>query len=517
MAGEAARICLKATGSQDEYLLSKKPEDSPFFYDGKSIRHADFRKYHRNVNVTNPGAKPTWPFGETIKITFNPSNMGDLLSNMWVSIELPGIANGNYADAVGRHIFERVTMYVDELEVETFYDDWGIIYDELYIEPSEKVARRFEVNRSLAFDTSDVNESTARRASDLLIPINLFFSRKYASDEYSQNSPNRPYFPLCSCWKQKISFEFKFRPQTFFTDFSGTLTLPEFDVITEEITLDPLERMYLMKKEQQLVTDVVRRHPSIQTDPGKKTLKNDLVPNVPVKCLHWFFRNAKFEDEKVVQSDEHTESDLDGEKYIHNRFNFSSNVNFDELFAFYAPVMDTAKIHINGNPMPNSLNTGHVYYKYLVPLHKKLSRPIRNVYTYSFSLNPINAQSSGYLNFAELKSDKTNIEFSFEPQNAAGQALLSDTYTCHMYYKGIEIFVFEDGKMRYATARDVEPSPKRQAATETFKSFDQGKTFVLQEAVDEVAKVQPPIGPKKDRKPNVVDHFLNSVSRLASM
>ena len=122
MADEAARICLKATGSQDEYLLSKKPEDSPFFYDGKSIRHADFRKYHRNVNVTNPGAKPTWPFGETIKITFNPSNMGDLLSNMWVSIELPGIANGNYADAVGRHIFERVTMYVDELEVETFYD-----------------------------------------------------------------------------------------------------------------------------------------------------------------------------------------------------------------------------------------------------------------------------------------------------------------------------------------------------------------------------------------------------------
>ena len=84
-----------------------------------------------------------------------------------------------------------------------------------------------------------------------------------------------------------------------------------------------------------------------------------------------------------------------------------------------------------------------------------------------------------------------------------------------MYYKGIEIFVLEDGKMRYATARDVEP-PKRQTATETFKSFDQGKTFVLQ-AADEVAKVQPPIGPKKDRKPNIVDHFLNSVSRLASM
>ena len=34
--------------------------------------------------------------------------------------------------------------------------------------------------------------------------------RKFASDEYSSNSPNRPYFPVCSIYKQKIEFEFEF-------------------------------------------------------------------------------------------------------------------------------------------------------------------------------------------------------------------------------------------------------------------------------------------------------------------
>ena len=117
MAGEFARMSIEAVGAQDVPLLSKKPEDLPFHYDANSIRHANFRKFHKNTNIRNPGAKPHWPFGETIKVQFNPTNMGDLLANMWVSIEMPGIANGNYADKLGRHIFERVTMYVDEIAV----------------------------------------------------------------------------------------------------------------------------------------------------------------------------------------------------------------------------------------------------------------------------------------------------------------------------------------------------------------------------------------------------------------
>jgi hypothetical protein len=31
-----------------------------------------------------------------------------------------------------------ITMHVDDIEVEKVYDDWGIIYDELYLETSGK-------------------------------------------------------------------------------------------------------------------------------------------------------------------------------------------------------------------------------------------------------------------------------------------------------------------------------------------------------------------------------------------
>ena len=150
--GEAAKISLKAIGKQDTHLLSDDPEESFFNYTNNRA-HSDFRKYHRSRNVIQPGnAAPGWPFNKTIKVEFNPRNMGDLLSNMYLSVTMPAISDGNYADQLGRHLLKSVTMYVDDIEVEKIYDDWGIIYDELYLEMSEKVANRFLVNRNLGFD-----------------------------------------------------------------------------------------------------------------------------------------------------------------------------------------------------------------------------------------------------------------------------------------------------------------------------------------------------------------------------
>jgi hypothetical protein len=159
--GEAAKISLKAIGKQDTYLLSNDPDESFFNYNNDKV-HSNFRKYHRNRNIVKPGnADASWPFNRSIKVEFNPRNMGDLLSNMYLSITMPAITDGNYADQLGRHILKSVTMYVDDIEVEKIYDDWGIIYDELYLEMSEKVANRFLVNRNLGFDDAPDNADVA--------------------------------------------------------------------------------------------------------------------------------------------------------------------------------------------------------------------------------------------------------------------------------------------------------------------------------------------------------------------
>lgn len=451
-ASTGAITSLYALGKQDTYLLTEKDEASLFRYSEK--RHSNFSKFQRTTTVYNPGGKLTWPFGETIKVTLNPQNMGDLLANMYVSVTMPGLPQGfNYSDQLGRHLIKSIKMRVDELEVETLYDDWTIIYDELYLEMSEKITNRFLINRMLPYDSSVDSESYAQYESDLIIPLPFFFSRKYASDEYETNKPNRPYFPLCAIHKQKIELEFVFHKQTFFTDTSSTVTLPKFNIITEEFTISPAERSYYMTKPITFITDIVKRHPTTETEVGKNQVKNNLVPDIPVKSIHWFLRNKKFEDDTIARGPGVDQAYLNVYEvpgaigadyhYFQNRFNFSSILDFDQLYTFFYPVLESAKFYINGNDLPNITSANHNYYKYMTTHKGRLSRPYRNIYTYSFSLYPTNVEPSGSLDFSQLQSDKTNIEINLKNG-------LTDEYTLHMYYTGYQTFSFDKGFMSLA-------------------------------------------------------------------
>lgn len=431
---EAAVLSLHAIGQQDTYLTEDDPKYSLFTYD--PTQHANFTKFHRNTQVSNPGTTTTWPFGETIKVTMNPRNMGDLLSNMYIHIEFPGFTfeypQGLLADQLGRHLIESVTMRVDELDVEKYHDDWGIIYDELYLDASEKRTKRYTINRNLAEDTSLLAENTSLvdKESMLMIPIPLFFSRKYEGDEYSTNKPNRPYFPTCAVHKQKVEFEIVFRPQSFFTDYTGPLTLQRFNVITEEMTVSQQERTYLMTQRQLFVTDIVKKHPSTETVLGDDVVKLELVPDIPVKMLNWFLRKRTFED-------------TDGAGAFANRFNFSTSDVYSPQTSFVEPVMESAKIFVKGQGLPNIPKAEHAFFKYVVPLNSRLARPIRNVYTYAFSMNPINVEPSGSLDFGQLQSNKTVLDILLVKG-------LTDVYTLHLYYVGYQTFVFDDGFMSLA-------------------------------------------------------------------
>lgn len=599
-----AGISLNAIGKQESYILSDNVDESIFNYDMK--KHSNFTKFNRTTIVNRSPTSPTWPFNERIKVTFNPQNMGDLLSNMYILIKLPGLTAGkNYSDQIGRHLIKSVTMRVDEIEVEKIYDDWMVIHDEMYIEVSEKVANRFMLNRMLGFDTSSANGAYASRESEVIIPLPFFFSRKYSSDEYLTNEPNRPFFPLCAIHKQKIEFEFEFHTQTFFTNEPTTITLENFKIITEEFTIDPMERLYLKNRPYTMITDVVKRHPTLQTTVGVDNIRTNLVPNSRVKSIHWFLRNTEFENtslatienefdtytiyirdpdplpfaafslknisffttltkggvttfsrvnfsedpiitgndeattEKVgvvfstdynivpwtsnpvsydvpiitvkvptnsfiekftfefyteesstndtgtnkrytnipgfdikqnntiVMSSEkisdfvsnsqatYTQSysivldttvfrvpDANFSDYhnIQNRFNFSKNPDFDETFTFFNPVMKSAKFFIQGVDLPNISSTTDAYYKYMIPYQKRLSRPIRNIYTYSFAIHPLNVNPSGSLDFSDIKSDRTSIELKLDP-------LLTKTYTLYIYYTGYQTFNFDKGFM----------------------------------------------------------------------
>ena len=446
-----AILSLNAIGKQDTYLLDNEPKKSFFNYDPK--RHSNFRKFHKSTIVNKPGnASSNWPFGESITVTLDPRNMGDLLSNMYISIELPAVTGSstfNYSDQIGRHLIKQLTMRVDDLVIENYHADWGIIYDELYLDESEKRTKRYTINRNLAEGTSvpngtsSANKDLAQKKSRVFIPIPLFFSRKYESDEYETNKPNRPYFPTCAIHKQKIQFVIDFYPQTFFTDESSTLSLSSFDIITEEITLESNERAYIKNNKQQFITDIVQKHPSLLISAGVTETSLELVPKIPVKTLNWFLRNTTYEDESVARGSGFTDSTDNRKYHFHNRFNLSSNVLYELTNEFYNPPLSSAKIYVNGEDIPGFQDTDHKYYKYTVPLLSRLSRPMRNIYTYAFSMNPINVEPSGSLDFTSLKSNRTKLNIKM----ASG---LSGDYNLHLYYVGYQTFSFENGIMTRA-------------------------------------------------------------------
>jgi len=53
-------------------------------------------------------------------------------------------------------------------------------------------------------------------------------------------------------------------------------------------------------KRHVLVTDIVKKHPTLDISTGVKNAKLELVPNIPVKTLNWFFRQKSFENEDVI-------------------------------------------------------------------------------------------------------------------------------------------------------------------------------------------------------------------------
>jgi hypothetical protein len=190
-----------------------------------------------------------------------------------------------------------------------------------------------------------------------------------------------------------------------------------------------------MTKPQTFITDIVRKHPTVETELNQGEVKLQLVPNVPVKSMNWFLRNTDFEDESVYVGGTSLESNV-----FYNRYNFSASDTASLSNAFFQPIMDSAKIYINGQDLPNLPLVDHTYYKYIVPHNSRLSRPEKNIYTYTFSMNPINVEPSGSLDFGQLQSDRTVLDVKLKDGLSD-----SNTYSLHLYYVGYQTFKFDGG------------------------------------------------------------------------
>jgi len=257
----------------------------------------------------------------------------------------------------------------------------------------------------------------------VLIPLHFFFSRKY------DRSDDKHFFPICSIYRQKLTFEIVFHKQSFFTDEPTNITLPEFVIITEEIKLEPEERLYFTSTPRSFEVDVVYKHLQQSSELNKRKIKTNFSTDKPVKIFHWFFRLSELEDENDAS-------------LFKKRFNFTSNnANFRRVNGNDFEIAERFDIYLNGEDVQYvSGDANHRYFKYYTPYEGILNTPITHIYTYNVSLYPSKQVRSGILDFSKIISDKSFIQTELHKFLD-----LSKTYEMHVYDIAYTRLEFRDG------------------------------------------------------------------------
>jgi len=126
-------LALQAIGPQENYLLSNdfaKSQFSPLFR-----QYSNFVMYQRVVPFPPPN--PSYQ-GNTLQIELRPTELGHLLSNMYLHVKMPALKGYVFSEHIGRALVKQIDLLVNETIIETLYDDWYIIRDQLFLDADEQ-------------------------------------------------------------------------------------------------------------------------------------------------------------------------------------------------------------------------------------------------------------------------------------------------------------------------------------------------------------------------------------------
>jgi hypothetical protein len=421
-------LALQAIGPHEKYLLTDDMSKSQWNPEFK--RYSNFVMYQKVYPFPPPS--PYYQ-GQSVQIELRPTEMGHLLSNMYLSVTLPPLSTGNnYTTNVGRALLKQVDLLINETVVETLYDDWYIIRDQLFLDADEQ----------LGLQTA-VGVSNAQVGGTVTIPLEFFFCRRHSHNNKGRERLRKPYFPLCAMWNQRLYVRFTFHPNTWWASLPsnstvdlyppGTTTWPK--LITEEILLENSEKVYYQHTSLKFIVNRVQKESSLFFNSANPTLQ--LTANYPVQVLAWFFRNKNYE------------TVTDG-RYYNSRYSYGYTtqyiqtgieLQFPSGNSNYVDVINNAKITLNNTDILSTFQ-GSLYYTFKQPMEHYLSIPSKNIYVYSFGLTPKEYNQGGYLNFSKLNSQTTYIQLNF---NASYTNQLISGYNLYLFYYGYTLLQFQGG------------------------------------------------------------------------
>jgi hypothetical protein len=412
-------LALSAIGPQDEYLLTDdvtKSQWNPVFK-----QHSNFVMFQR---VTPLGPPHPYYQNQVVQVELKPTEMGHLLSNMYLKVTLPALPTGNiYSPEGGRAFLKQVDLLVNESTIETLYDDWYIIRDQILLDADEQKAMQV----ALSIDASV--------GGDVVIPLEFFFCRRYSHENKARERLRRPYFPLCAMWNQKLYVRFTFHPSTWWSNAASIVDFINPKLITEEILLGNEEKLYYQNTPLKYIVNRVQKEAGLTFTQDNPSLQ--LTANYPIQTMAWFFRNKAYEDPANARYADSRYS----YGYTTNYISSGINLTFPSGTTRFVDVINTAKITLNNVDILSTFQ-GSLYYSFKQPMEHGLSIPSKNIYTYSFGLKPKEYNQGGYLNFAKLNSQTTTLALTFNPSYASQ---ITNGYNLYLFYYGYTLLQFQGG------------------------------------------------------------------------
>lgn len=405
-------LALEATGPHDKYTLTDDMTKSQWNTGFK--RYSNFVMYQKTYPFPPPS--PTYQ-DHVVQLELRPTEMGHLLSNMYLSVSLPtGVA---YANNIGRSILKQVDLMVNETVLETLYDDWYIIRDQMFLDADEQIG---------------ISKILSGSGNKVTIPLEFFFCRRHSHNNGSRERLRKPYFPLCAMYNQRLYVKFTFQPCTWWTN------TPSVDVVnpvlvTEEVLLEDAERVYYQNTPLQYIVNRVKKESVLTFNSQKISLQ--LTASFPVQMIAWFIRKKSFE------------SVADG-KFYNSRYSYgyttqyinsAISLQFPSGVSNYTDVIDSAKITLNNIDILSTFQ-GSLYYSFKQPQDHRLSIPSKSIYMYSFGLTPKEYNQGGYLNFSKLNSQTTSLNLNFKQQYTNQ---LIQGYNLYLFYYGYSLLKFQGG------------------------------------------------------------------------
>ncbi len=420
-------LALDAIGPQEQYI-STTTEFKGGSWDPEYPQYTQAVVYQQRVpfpkgtfiRQTEPGVAV---------IELRPPELGDLFSNMHLQVALPALQTGNaYTVPIGRALIERVEFIINDTIVETIYDDWLVVRDQVFLDYDEQVGMFNMINGG------SNAAATPSAPLNMLIPLEFFFCRRHSANNKGRERLRRPYFPVCAMWSQKIYIRFTFRPQNWFTNCPTPVDLISPTLVIETVRLSDAERLYYRNKPLRYIVPTIKKESTAEYNQGKVTA--NLTANFPVQLLVWFIRNKNYEI--IKNSNYYDVRYLYG--YASQYIATSIPLSFPQGPSNYIDAIQTVKITMNNVDILDTFANGS-YCSFLQPMDHGLSVPQKNIYMYSFGLNITEYNQGGYIDFSKLNSQTSSISLSFLPELANSIT----NYALYLFYYGYSILEFQGG------------------------------------------------------------------------